>query len=165
MDKLTCISTFVAVATEQSFSAAARKLGISKVVVSKYVAQLESELGARLLNRTTRKVSLTPTGRAYLERSRPLLEEFHLLNESIKNLHQQARGQLRIAAPSSFSEMHLMPLISQFSKLYPEVEIEFTLSDRYVDIVEEGFDLALRVGNLENSSLVARPVKRIDTYL
>jgi len=165
MDQISCMRAFVAVAQEQGFSAAARKLGISKVLVSKYVGQLEDQLGVRLLHRTTRKVSLSTTGEAYLERCASLLEEFEQLQNSVQAIHQKPRGRLRITGPSTFSEMHLLPAISEFSRRYPEVQVELQLADRYVDLVEEGFDMALRIGQLEDSSLIARPLVEMTSYL
>lgn len=165
MDTLTCIKAFVAVAEEEGFSAAGRKLGWSKHLVSKYVAQLEGSLSVRLLHRTTRKVSLTTVGRAYYERSKPLLEEFQVLQLSVQDSHSKPRGELSICAPVTFAELHLMKPVSDFMARYPEVQVNMQLADRYVDIVEEGIDVAIRIGDLQDSSLIAKKLADIDMMI
>lgn len=165
MDTLTCIKAFIAVTEEGGFSAAGRKLGWSKHLVSKYVAQLEADLSIRLLHRTTRKVSLTTVGRAYYERSKPLLEEFQVLQQSVQDSHSQPRGELSICAPVTFAERHLMRPLSGFMTRYPDVQINMQLADRYVDIVEEGIDVAIRIGDLPDSSLVAKKLADIDLLI
>lgn len=165
MDRITCMQVFTVVVKEKGFSAAARKLGISKVQVSNYIAQLESELGVRLLNRTTRQVSLTTTGFAYLEPCTNVLESFIHLQHSVKELHQSPQGLLKITAPSTFAEIHLIPVLSCFKEKYPEVQIDLQLNDHYVDLIEEGYDLAIRIGTPEDSSLVAKPIGKIHSYL
>lgn len=165
MDTLTCIKAFIAVTEEEGFSAAGRKLGWSKHLVSKYVAQLEADLSVRLLHRTTRKVSLTTLGRAYYERSKPLLEEFQVLQQSVQDSHSQPRGELSITAPVTFAELHLMRPLSGFMTRYPDVQINMQLADRYVDIVEEGIDVAIRIGELADSSLIAKKMADIDLLI
>lgn len=159
------MQAFVAVANDKSFSAAARSLGISKVLVSKYVGQLEDELGVRLLHRTTRKVSLTTTGEAYLEPCAALIEEFELLQGSVQELNHSPRGRLRISAPATYGEMQLLPIVERFNQQYPDIAIELDLTDRYVDLVEEGYDLAVRIGQLEDSSLIARRICDMPSWL
>ena len=161
MDRLTCLQAFASVAQEGSFTQAGKRLGLSKVLVSKYVGQLEDALEARLFHRTTRHVSLTTLGSAYLERCLPLLEEFNALEEGVREQQTGASGLLRITAPMSFQEMSFVPLVRKFTELHPRVTLDIQLADRFVDIVGEGFDLAIRVGELEDSSLVARRIGRL----
>ncbi len=164
MDKLNGMRAFVAVVEAGGFSNAARKVRLSKNLLSKYVAQLEAELNVRLLNRSTRKVSPTPTGQAYYQRCLPILAELDELESSVQANQHTPRGDLRISAPVSFAELYLMPLISEYSKRWPDLNIELILSDRLVDLVEDGIDIALRIAELPDSSLVARrlcPVRTI----
>lgn len=155
MDRLDEISAFAAVADARSFTHAARRLGISSAQASKLVARLENRLGARLLNRTTRDVSLTDTGRAYLERAREVLEAFEGLENSVRD-QDGPRGLLRISAPVSFGSRELTPALLDFARAYPDVALEVSSTDRMVNLVEEGFDVAVRIGALADSSLVAR---------
>jgi len=164
MDRIDTISAFVQVATLGSFVAAADRLDISPQLVSKYVAQLEERLGARLLNRTTRKVSLTEGGERYLVRAQQVLAEFHDMENEMTQLQSQALGRLRINAPVSFAERHLAPLLSDFQLANPKVEIDLQLNDRRIDIVDEGFDIALRIGHLQDTSYIAKrlaPIKMV----
>jgi len=147
---------FVAVVEANGFSSAARKSTMTKALLSKYVAQLESNLDTRLLQRTTRHVSTTEVGRAYYERCIPLLEELDELESSVQEIHAAPSGELKISAPISFAELYLVDLISEFSALHPKIRINLILTDRTVDIVEEGVDLAIRIGNLSDSNLIAR---------
>lgn len=156
MDRLKRLETFLLVADSGSFSVAAERSRQSKGSVSKQIKQLEEDLGVRLLQRTTRRVSLTDTGRAYLQRCR---EALGLLEEAEREAgHEtaQARGQLRVNAPMSFGVRHLAPLLADYRAAHPDVAVELSLNDRRVDLVEEGYDLAIRIGVLEDSSLVAR---------
>ncbi|MDJ0391287.1 LysR family transcriptional regulator [Roseomonas sp. E05] len=147
---------FVAVMETGSFTAAAARLGTSSGQASKLVSRLEAELGVRLLNRTTRAVSATEAGQAYFERIRPLLEEFDILDLSIKNSAQVPRGRLRLTAPLTFGTMELTPALNDFAMRYPEIDLEVSFTDRVVSLVDEGFDMAVRVGRTEDSSLIAR---------
>ena len=157
MDKLSHMRTFCAVVKEGGFSAAARQLDVSKVMVSRAIAQLEEDLGIRLLQRTTRKMSPTDDGMAYFERCLALLEEFDELDQSIKESGSEPRGRLRLSVPSeAFTSKHLIPFLVEFSKRHPKLVLDIMLSDRYVNIVDEGFDAAIRIGQLEDSSLIAR---------
>ncbi|MDB5452000.1 MAG: transcriptional regulator,LysR family [Caulobacteraceae bacterium] len=155
MDRLDEINAFTAVADARSFTKGAQRLGVSSAQVSKLVARLENRLGARLLNRTTRDVSLTDTGRAYLERARDLLGEFEALETSVRD-QGGPRGLLRISAPVSFGATQLQPALLDFAAAYPDVGIEVSFADRTVNLVDEGFDVAVRIGRLADSSLVAR---------
>jgi DNA-binding transcriptional LysR family regulator len=130
-------------------------LGVSSAQVSKVVARLENRLGARLLNRTTRDVSLTDTGRAYLERARTLLEDFDALEGLVRD-QDGPRGLLKVSAPMSFGSSQLTPALLDFAVAYPEVALEVSQTDRIVNLVEEGFDVAVRIGQLPDSSLIAR---------
>lgn len=155
MDRLDEIGAFVAVADARSFTQAARKLGVSGAQVSKLVARLENRLEARLLNRTTRDVSLTDTGRAYLEQARDLVEQFDALQTSVRD-QSGPSGVLKISAPVSFGANQLTPALLDFAKACPSVSLDVAFSDRMVNLVEEGFDVAVRIGHLPDSSLVAR---------
>jgi DNA-binding transcriptional LysR family regulator len=155
MDRFDEINAFAAVADARSFTQAARRLGVSSAQVSKLVARLENRLGARLLNRTTRDVSLTDTGRAYLERARTLLDDFDAL-ESLVRDQAGPKGLLKVSAPMSFGTNQLTPALLDFAAAFPEVSLEVSQTDRMVNLVEEGFDVAVRIGQLADSSLIAR---------
>lgn len=155
MDRLDEIRAFVAVAEARSFTQGSRKLSVSSAQVSKLVARLENRLGARLLNRTTRDVSLTDTGQAYLERARDLLESFDALETSVRD-QSGPSGLLKISAPVSFGENQLTPALLDFASACTAVSLDVSFSDRMVNLVEEGFDVAVRIGQLTDSSLVAR---------
>ena len=156
MDTIDGMRTFVAVVAEGSFSGAAERLGMSPQLVSKYVGQLEQRLGARLLNRTTRRLSVTEGGQAYFERCQYVLAEIDEMESAIGDATAAARGRLRINAPMTFGTMHLSRAIADYQCGQPEVTVDLTLDDRVVDIVSEGFDIAIRIGRLRESSLVAR---------
>src|SRR6516225_1744647 len=155
MDRFDEINAFAAVADARSFTKAARRLGVSSAQISKLVARLENRLGARLLNRTTREVSLTDTGRAYLERARTLLDDFDALEGSVRD-QSGPTGLLRVSAPMSFGTNQLTPALLDFAAAYPEVSLDVSQTDRIVNLVEEGFDVAVRIGQLPDSSLIAR---------
>ena len=154
MDRIEEIRGFVAVADARSFAQAARRLGISTAQMSKLVARLEDRLGARLLDRTTRDVSLTDAGRDYLARARDLLEAFDQLQSSVGDAGP--RGLLRLSVPVSFGAVEIGPALLDFAAAHSQLGLEVSFADRAVNLVEEGFDAAVRIGNLSNSSLVAR---------
>lgn len=156
MDRLDCDRMFAAVMEAGSFTAAAERLGASSGQASKLVSRLEAELGVRLLNRTTRSISPTEAGTAYFERLRPLLEEYDHLDMAVRNVSQAPRGRLRLTAPLSFGVVELAPALNEFAAQFPEIGLDVTFSDRVTDLVDEGFDLAIRIGRPEDSSLVAR---------
>jgi len=159
MDKLRAYEVFCSTVETLSFSRAARRLGTSKAVVSKYVAGLEAELGVRLLQRTTRVVSLTPAGRALYERCRQLLEEITAMEDTARDERSAVSGSLRVSAPVAFGLLHLGPRLPAWLSMHPELALDLSLSDRYVRLVEEGFDLALRIARrLQDSSLVATSI-------
>jgi DNA-binding transcriptional LysR family regulator len=160
VDRLDEINAFAAVADARSFTQAARRLGVSSAQVSKLVARLENRLSARLLNRTTRDVSLTDTGRAYLERARQVLEDFASLESSVRD-ESGPSGALRVSAPVSFGAAELTPALLEFASAYPLVALDVSSTDRMVNLVEEGFDVAIRIGQLEDSSLIARKLAAV----
>jgi len=156
MDALDGMRTFVAVVLEGSFSRAAERLNMSPQLVSKYVAQLETRLGARLINRSTRRLSVTEAGQAYYERCRDVLADIDEMENAVGDAATAARGTLRINAPMTFGTLHLSAAIAEYQRGQPEVSVDLTLDDRVVDIVSEGYDIAIRIGRLRESSLVAR---------
>lgn len=156
MDTIDGMRTFAAVVAEGSFSRAAERMDMSPQLASKYVGQLEARLGVRLLSRSTRKLSLTEAGRAYYDRVRQVLAEIDDMENAVGDMSARARGTLRINAPMSFGQLHLARAIAAYQSEQPEVEVDLTLNDRVVDIISEGFDLAIRIGRLAESSLVAR---------
>jgi DNA-binding transcriptional LysR family regulator len=159
MDKLRAYEVFCGTVETLSFSRAARRLGTSKAVVSKYVAALEAELGVRLLQRTTRDVSLTPAGRAFYERCRQLMEEITAMEDSARDERSAVSGSLRVSAPVAFGLLHLGPRLPAWLSLHPELALDLSLSDRFVRLVEEGFDLAIRIaGRLQDSTLIATAI-------
>ena len=156
MDIIKSMHAFAAVASEESFTDAGRRLGLSTNLISKYVRQLEEHLGAQLLHRTTRSVTLTETGAAYFERCVPLLEQVEELEDLVQNKQGELAGPIRITAPTGFGSRELVNAIKPFQLNHPNVFIDLHLSDQHVAIIEEGFDLAIRFGQLADSSLVAR---------
>jgi DNA-binding transcriptional LysR family regulator len=150
------MQAFVAVVQAGSFVAAAERLDTSKAVVSRMVLELEARLGTRLLNRTTRRLSLTDAGNDYVERCRQVLEDVADANAAASQGASHISGRLKINAPLSFGNLHLAPLWGEFLKLHPLVELDITLTDRVVDLVEEGFDMAVRIAQQSSSSLVSR---------
>ena len=156
MDRFLEMKTFAAVVDAGSFVGAADALGHSKAAVSRYVNELESRLGVRLLHRTTRRLSLTPEGDVFLRRCRDLLADLDDAEAEITSKSDTARGLLRINVPVTFGVRCLAPIWGTFRDLYPEVRLDITLIDRLVDLVEEGYDLAIRIGKLSSSSLIAR---------
>ena len=158
MQDLARIRAFVQVFDAGGFSAAARQHGRSKALLSKYVTDLEDYLGVRLMNRTTRKLSLTEAGEAYYREASQLLQQLDDLDASISDQTTAPRGLLRISAPRNFGERTLAPAIFEFLLKYPEVSVDLRLEDRYVDLVDEGIDLALRISTLTDSSLIARKI-------
>ena len=158
MDKLNSMAIFVEVVNGESFTAAAEKTGLSRAQVSKSVNQLEAYLGARLLNRTTRRISLTETGRIYFERCIAILNDIDEVEGIAGEQASKPHGRLTISAPTSFGILHLNEAIPQYMKQYPQVQISLSLADRFIDVVAEGFDLAVRIAALEDSSLIARRI-------
>lgn len=156
MDTIDGMRTFVAVADASSFTAGARRLGISTRLASKYVRQLEARLDAQLFNRTTRQVTLTDTGQAYRERCRPLLEQFDELEGLVQASQTELAGRIRISAPTAFGSHELVDALRPFLQRHPKVSVDLNLSDQHVALIEDGIDLAIRFGALQDSSLIAR---------
>ncbi|CAM2854158.1 LysR family transcriptional regulator [Pseudoalteromonas distincta] len=161
MDKLTTMKAFLAVVQEGSFSKAADKLDISPQLVSKYISALEDNLHTRLLHRTTRKVSVTEAGNQYYQRCQQVVIDIEDMENSLNNLSENVSGVLSISAPMSFGVKHLATLLVDFQKQYPNLKIDLRLTDQFVDIVEQGIDIALRIGTLKNSTLIAKKVAPI----
>jgi len=158
MSQLEDMRLFVTIVDAGSFTAAAERLGLSKQFLSKRVAALEARLGVRLLIRTTRQLRPTELGLVYLEQARGLIRQFDETEEAIARQNTTPRGLLRISAPMSFGTLHLGPALPQFLLAHPQVSVEMDLSDRTVDLIGEGYDVAVRIGTLPDSSLVARTI-------
>lgn len=158
MDRLRCMQAFVAVADLGSFTRAAEKLDVSAVMVGKYVQQLEAHLGTALLQRNTRRQRLTEAGTAYLAGCRQVLEQVQHVEANVAGLQLQPRGLLRISAPSTWGSCVLAPTLASLLEAQPLVNIELDLSNRTVDLIEDGFDAAIRVGPLPSREVVARPL-------
>jgi DNA-binding transcriptional LysR family regulator len=158
MDRIDAMAAFVAVADLEGFAPAARKLGLSPSNVTRLIAALEDRLGARLLQRTTRSVTLTDVGARYLERARRILADVEEAEISAQAERTQPSGRLVVSAPIGFGRIHVSPVMSAYLRRYPDVSGELRLSDRMINLVEDGVDLAVRIGHLADSSLVARNV-------
>lgn len=164
MKNLVGMAIFARVAEAKSFSEAARRLGLSKSMVSKEVAKLEKSLGARLVNRTTRQLSLTEIGAAYYEHAARVVQEAEEAELLVGRLHSEPRGVLKLTAPVAFATLHIAPALPQFLERYPEVTVDLMLSDRAVDLAEEGYDLSIRIARDLPPNLVARklaPINRV----
>jgi DNA-binding transcriptional LysR family regulator len=156
MDRLAELDIFARVVTVGSMSAAGRELGLSPPVVSKRIKSLEERLGTRLLQRTTRQLALTESGQGFYERVVAILASVDEAETWVSRRTAAARGVLRVSAPTSFGRMHIAPHLVEFLKAYPDITIDLSLSDQFVDIVADGFDLAIRIADLADSSLVAK---------
>ncbi|TDG04545.1 LysR family transcriptional regulator [Paraburkholderia guartelaensis] len=156
MDRLTSLGVFVAAVEEGSLAAAARRFGLSAAMAGKHVSAIEAELNARLLQRTTRRLSLTEVGYAYYERCKRILEAFDEANREASDSQGTARGVLRVAAPVTFGAMHLGGAVARYLEDHPHVNVEVLLADRYVDLVDAGVDVAIRIGRLQDPGLVTR---------
>jgi DNA-binding transcriptional LysR family regulator len=158
MDRFESMRIFARVVETSGFTTASAGLGISTSMVSQHVKQLEERLGARLLNRTTRRMSLTEVGRAYYDRCKRLLSDLEEAEEAVSRMQVAPRGELRVNATPVFGVVHLAPAVADFATRFPSISVEVMLSDRIVDLVDEGFDVAVRVEQLPGSSLVARQI-------
>lgn len=156
MDTLTRMRAFIDVVEAEGFSAAARKIGRSKALLSKYVRELEDELGALLLNRTTRQFSLTEAGHTYYRRATEIVREIDSLADAVRDSSGDVRGRIKLTAPRTFADAPVGQSLIDFAKEHPDIVLDIYLDDRFVDLVEEGYDLAIRITRLENSSLIAR---------
>jgi DNA-binding transcriptional LysR family regulator len=158
LDRLTGLEVFAKVAAAGSLSSAARAMGLSQTMVTKHIAALEARLGVKLFHRTTRRLSITESGRNYLEASGRILAEMEAADAAVAADRVEPRGLLRLNVPVAFGTRQIAPLLSEFAQRHPLVNVELGLNDRLVDLAEEGWDLAVRVGNLESSSLIARRI-------
>jgi DNA-binding transcriptional LysR family regulator len=165
LDRLSSMSIFVDAVERRSFTAAADHLGLSCTMVGKHIQSLEKQVGAKLLNRSTRKQSLTEVGRIYYDHCKQILADFESASECADKLRISPRGVLKIHAPVSFGSQRLAPMLGTYLDRYPEVKVELTLSDRSVDIVEEGYEAAICIGQLSDSELIAKPLKPYTMWL
>lgn len=156
MDRLTEMEAFATVVDQGGFTDAARKMGISKSAVSKHVSSLEARLGARLLNRTTRRVSPTEIGLAYYDRARRVLNDAGEADALVTSMQSAPSGLLRISVATDFGVNHLSPVLGEFLQEFPDITVNMVLNNRYVELISEGFDMAIRIGELEDSTLRAR---------
>lgn len=159
------IAEFVTVAETESFTLAAKKLGISTAHVSRQVSALESRLATKLLQRTTRKVTITEIGSIYYQRCRQLLDDLQDAEHAMSDLQSKPTGRLKITAPVTFGEISIAPLINNFSALYPELDIELNLSNQKMDLVADGYDLGIRQGLLDDSSMMAKRLASRTLYV
>ncbi len=165
MDYLSRIGIFIEVARLESFAGAARELGITSSAVSKQIQNLEFNLKAKLLNRTTRKVSLTEEGALFFERASRALDDLREAREQLNDLKASPRGLIRVSVPSALGAKYLKTPIAEFAKKYPEVTMDVQFEDRLINMAEEGFDLVLRIGALPDSTLIARKLAAAPVYL
>jgi DNA-binding transcriptional LysR family regulator len=163
MDLIGAMRTYRQVVDSASFTAAAQVLGLSKAAVSKQISDLEAHLGAALLHRTTRRLNVTEAGQLYFDRCQRLLDELDTAEAEMRNLQTEPSGRLRISAPGNFGEAVLGPIICELQKRYPKITLQIELSNRFVDLLEEGFDAALRIRTtLPDSSLIVRRLCAVD---
>ena len=156
MDRFENMSTFIRVVEAGSISGAADRLGVAKSAVSRRLKELEEHLGVELFHRTTRKMNLTETGRAFYHQSVRILDDVLEAEVATSQAHGTLKGSLKIALPSTFGLMHMGPAINEFLQAHPQIEFDLDFNDREVDLIQEGFDLAIRIANLPDSSLIAR---------
>jgi len=160
VEELKDIAVFVAVVDAGSFTRAAERLKVSRPAVSKQVSRLEESLGVRLLNRTTRRLSLTEAGRIFHEGASRSLDDLAEVRAEVSRLQDQPRGVLRINVPMSFGILHVAPLLPEFLQAYPELSVEMNLDDHKLDVIDEGFDVSIRISDLPDSTLIARRLAR-----
>lgn len=164
MTAISDLEIFARVARTGNMSAAGREMNLSPAVVSKRISMLEEKLEARLFQRTTRQLTLTEVGEGYFKRVVDILTLCEEANDFVSRRNSRARGQLKVTAPTTFSRLHIAPHLAEFMRRYPQIEVDFQLTDQIVDIIRDGYDLAIRIGELQDSSLVARklaPDKRV----
>ena len=164
MDTLTRIRAFIDVVEAEGFSAAARKTGRSKALLSKYVRELEDELGALLLNRTTRQFSMTEAGHTYYRSATEILKEIDSLADLVRENITDLKGKLKITVPRTFIDAEVGQSLIDFATAYPDLSLEIVAEDRFVDLVEEGFDLAIRITKLDDSALIAKKLSDFRVY-
>jgi DNA-binding transcriptional LysR family regulator len=165
MDRFENMRTFIRVVEAGTISAAADRLGVAKSAVSRRLKELEEHLGVELFHRTTRKMNLTDTGRAFYHQSVRILEDVLEAELATSQAHGTLKGSLKIALPSTFGIMHMGPAINEFLKAHPQIEFDLDFNDREVDLIQEGFDLAIRIANLPDSSLIARRLAPIQNVI
>jgi DNA-binding transcriptional LysR family regulator len=165
MDRFENMRTFVRVVEAGSISGAADRLGVAKSAVSRRLKELEEHLGVELFHRTTRRMNLTDTGRAFYHQSVRILEDVLEAELATSQAHGKLKGSLKIALPSTFGLMHMGPAINEFLREHPQIEFDLDFNDREVDLIQEGFDLAIRIANLPDSSLIARRLSPIKTVM
>jgi DNA-binding transcriptional LysR family regulator len=165
MDRIDCFRAFVRTLEGGSFSAAAKELGIGQPAVSKRIALLEGEFGTQLFVRTTRKLRPTPEALRIYDLARQILGNFDLAKASVEEASPRPSGTLCVSLPSSFGRRYMMPIIAEYVRTYPEVRVDIRFTERFVNLVEEGIELALRIGQLQSSTLVARRLGTIPRYL
>jgi DNA-binding transcriptional LysR family regulator len=165
MPRLEADRLFVAIMETGSLAAAARRLRLSSGQASKLLARLEGDLGVRLLNRSTRALSATEVGQAYYDRIRTILDDLDALDSEVQDRAAAPRGRLRVTAPLTFGTLCLVPMLNEFAKAYPEIGLDVSFTDRMVNLVDEGFDVAIRAGRVADSSLIARKLCDMHTVL
>ncbi|HED16666.1 MAG TPA: LysR family transcriptional regulator, partial [Gammaproteobacteria bacterium] len=156
MNRFENMDTFIRVVEAGSISAAADRLSVAKSAVSRRLKELEAHLGVALFNRTTRRMNLTDSGRAFYQQSVRILDDVLEAELATSQAHGTLKGSLKVALPTSFGLMHMTPVINAFLKEHPQIEFDLDLNDREVDLIQEGFDLAIRIAKLPDSSLIAR---------
>jgi DNA-binding transcriptional LysR family regulator len=161
VDELKRVGVFTRVVEAKSFSEAARQLGVAKSAVSKQVSLLEKEVGIRLLNRSTRNISLTEAGEIFYRHCQDVITRTHVALDELRQYQNQPTGTLKVSSPISFGTAHLVPVIKELRSLYPHLKIELLLEDRIINIVEEGVDLAIRIGWIQESNLVAKKLCQV----
>lgn len=165
MNKFAEFQNFILVADTGSISKAAERLGIAKSAVSRRLAELEQRLGVQLFHRTTRRIKLTNTGQSFYQQISRIISDLNEIEESVKQAHSDLSGTLRIAAPLSFGLLHLAPAIIEFKNLHQQIAFDIDFNDREVDLIHEGFDLALRIAKLPDSSFIARKLATINNVV
>lgn len=165
MDLVDGMRVFVASVETGSFSGAAARLGMSPKLASKYMAELEAQLGTQLLHRTTRRLGLTAAGEQLLSRAPDWLNELDEMTGELREAQRGLSGTLRVSAPVTYGELRVLPLMRRFRALHPDLTIDLRLSDRFVDLAAEGIDVAIRIGRLDNSALIARKLGQISLLL
>jgi DNA-binding transcriptional LysR family regulator len=159
------VSEFVYVAENESFTQASKKMGISTAQVSRQISALEKRLSVKLFYRTTRKVSLTEEGRIFYQHCRSVLDGLEAAERAITNLQSKPQGKVKLTAPVTYGEQHILPLVNDFMKQYSDVEVSAYLSNQQIDLVEEGYDLAIRLGKLSDSTMMAKKLGKRTNYV
>ncbi|MEX2130773.1 MAG: LysR family transcriptional regulator, partial [Pseudohongiellaceae bacterium] len=165
MDQLQLMAVFVAVAELRGFAPAARQLHMSPPAVTRSVAALEKQVGVKLLARTTRHVKTTEAGQRYLQDVKRILSEVEQASEAVRGIHGEPKGVLRVTAPVLFGQQHILPIVVDYLNQFPQTQVECVFIDRVVNLLEEGFDVGLRIGHLPDSSLHSRRVGHVSLQL